>query len=61
MQTQQGRGLWDKKGSKRKKKWGEPSVSLDPQENAPLQLARDLGDPSTQEREDHNANGHTLQ
>ena len=34
---------------------GEPSISSDPQENAPLKVARDPGDPTTKEREDHNA------
>ena len=34
---------------------GEPSISSDPQENAPLKVAREPGDPTTKEREDHNA------
>ena len=34
---------------------GEPSISSDPQENAPLKVARDPGDPTKKEREDHNA------
>ena len=34
---------------------GEPSISSDPQENAPLKVARDPADPTTKEREDHNA------
>ena len=34
---------------------GEPSISSDPQEDAPLKVARDPGDPATKEREDHNA------
>ena len=33
---------------------GEPSISSDPQENAPLKVARDPGDPTMKEREDHN-------
>ena len=33
----------------------EPSRSSDPQEKAPLKVARDPGDPTTKEREDHNA------
>ena len=33
---------------------GEPSISSDPQENAPLKVARDAGDPTMKEREDHN-------
>ena len=33
---------------------GEPSISSDPQENAPLKVARDPG-ATTKEREDHNA------
>ena len=34
---------------------GEPSMSLDPQEKTPLTVARDPGDPTTNEREDRNA------
>ena len=34
---------------------GEPSIISDPQENTPLEVARDPGDPTTKEREDHNA------
>ena len=34
---------------------GEPSTSSVPQENAPLKVARDPCDPTTKEREDHNA------
>ena len=34
---------------------GEQSISSDPQENAPLKVARDHGDPTTKEREDHSA------
>ena len=33
----------------------EPSISSDPQENAPLQVAHDPGDPTTKEREVQNA------
>ena len=34
---------------------GEPSIRSDSQENAPLKVARDPGDPTTKEREDPNA------
>ena len=34
---------------------GEPSIRSDSQENAPLKVARDPGDPTTKEREDRNA------
>ena len=34
---------------------GEPSICSEPQENAPLKVARDPGDPTTEERDGHNA------
>ena len=34
---------------------GEPSTGSDPQEDAPLKVARDPGDPTTKEREHRNA------
>ena len=61
IQTQQGRavgkeGVEDQEDmAPEARPRGEPTTSSDPQENAPLTVARDPGDPRTKEREDHNA------